>query len=249
MWSVRPLAVFLLLSATALAQTDARPEFEVASIKPNKSGSNAIGGSGVCSSGGRVSVKNISLDSLIEQAYGIKEFQLLARPNWLASERFDIEAKSGSRNGHDDCKLMVQALLADRCKLLLHAETRQLPVYKLVEGRSGPKLHKVAADAPLGAKIFDISRGQLITRGTSMSQLAEMLAMTGELENLVVDGTGLEGYYEFALEWTPSALAADATPGPSLFTALQEQLGLKLESQKGPVEIFVIDHVEKPSQN
>jgi len=249
MQSLRVVAAFLTLSVGAAAQNDPRPAFEVVSIKPNKSGSNAIGGSGVCSSRGGVSVRNISLGSLIEQAYGIKEFQLLGRPNWLGSERFDIEAKPGSRIGPDDCKLMVQSFLADRCKLMLHSETRQLPIYKLAAGRNGPKLHKVDADAPLGAKVFDTSRGQLITRGTSMSQLAAMLAITGELENLVVEGTGLDGYYEFSLEWTPSILAADAAPGPSLFTALQEQLGLKLEAGKGPVSVLVIDHVEKPSEN
>jgi len=240
----------MFASYVIFAQAPANaPAFEVASIKLNHSGTNGIGGSGVCSSGGKVSVRNIPLNLIIEQAYGIKEFQLLARPGWLTSERFDIDARPGSRVGYDDCKRMLQSLLAERFKLALHPETRQLPIYKLVVGRNGPKLHKVDADAPLGIKTFDTNKGQLITRGTSMPQLAGMLAMTGELENLVVDGTGLDGYYEFTLEWAPSSVPAEVSPGPSLFTALQEQLGLKLEATKGPVETLVIDHVERPSEN
>jgi uncharacterized protein (TIGR03435 family) len=103
----------------------------------------------------------------------------------------------------------------------------------------------VDAGAPLGIKTFDTIKGQLSTRGTSMQQLVGMLAMTGELDNLVVDGTGLDGYYEFTLEWTPPGREADAASGPSLFAALEEQLGLKLEPGKGPVEVLVIDHIER----
>lgn len=196
-------------------------------------------------------VRNIPLNLIIEPAYEVKEFQLLGRPAWLTSERFDIEARPGSPVKSDECKMMLQTLLADRFKLALHRETRQMPVYKLVVGKSGPKLHKVDADAPLGIKTFSTSKAELITRGSSMQQLAGMLAITGELENLVVDGTGLDGNYEFTLQWTPASQAADAaTPGPSLSTALQEQLGLKLEAGKGPVEVLMIDRIErKPTEN
>src|SRR5579871_4795810 len=178
------------------------PSFEAASIRPNHSGSNAIGG-GVCSRGGRVSVKNITLDLIIEQAYGIQDFQLLSRPSWLSSDRFDIEAKPESRVGFQDCNLMLRSLLADRSTLALHRETRQMRVYKLIVGKNGPKLQKVNTDAPLGIEQFNSVTGQLITKGISMSQLAEMLGAMGELEKLIVDDTGLDGYYKFKVEWSP----------------------------------------------
>jgi uncharacterized protein (TIGR03435 family) len=120
-------------------------------------------------------------------------------------------------------------------------------VYKLIVGKNGPKLQKVNADAPLGIEQFNSVTGQLITKGISMPQLAGMLAAIGELENLVVDDTGLDGYYKFKLEWSSGNASANA--GPSLFAALQEQLGLKLEATKGPVDVLVIDHVERPSAN
>jgi uncharacterized protein (TIGR03435 family) len=120
-----------------------------------------------------------------------------------------------------------------------------MPVYRLVVAKNGPRLHKVAPDAPLGTKTFNTVTGQLVTRGSSIPELAAMLASTGELENKVVDATGLAGYYEFSLEWKPENAAAEGTQGPSLFLALQEQLGLKLEATKGPVPVSIIDHIEK----
>lgn len=145
---------------------------------------------------------------------------------------------------------MLRTLLAERFKLALHTETKQLPIYKLVVAKNGPRLHKAPPGAPVGVKTFNSILGQLITSGTSMPQLAGMLMSTGELENLVVDGTRLDGYYEFTLEWTPESRSADSTPGPSLFLALQERLGLKLESGRGPVQVLVIDQIEKvPTEN
>ena len=223
------------------------PAFEVAVVRPNRSGRNGIGGRGVCISGGRVMVSNIPLSLILEQVYDVKEFQLAGRPSWLTTERFDIEAKAGAPVAYERCQQMMQTLLADRFGLALHRETRQLPIYRLVLARNGPKgLHKPDAGAPLGIKTFLTgSKGQIDTWAISMAQLAGMLARTGELENMVVDGTGLDGNYQFTLEWSHDSGAADATAGPSLFVALQEQLGLKLEATKGPVEVLVIDHIEK----
>src|SRR5579872_2354837 len=132
--SVVNVAATIFTSYMVFGQVPApAPVFEAASIRPNHSGGNAIGG-GVCLRGGRVSVKNITLDSIIEQAYDIQDFQLLSRPSWLSSNRYDIEAKPESRVGNDDCKLMLRSLLVDRSRFSVHRETRQMRVYKLLVG-------------------------------------------------------------------------------------------------------------------
>ena len=224
--------------------------FDVATIKPNRAGHNAMGGHGICSRG-ITSITNYSLSTIIQGTYDMKEFQILGRPSWLSSETFDIQAQSESLVSIEQCKLMMQTLLAERFGLQLHRETRQLPVFRLVIARNGPKLRRIADGDPTGVREFITStKGRLDTRGNTMQQFAQMLAGTRELDNLVIDATGLEGYYEFTLEWTPASLALDGAPGPALTTALQEQLGLKLESGKGSVEVLVIDHVEKtPTAN
>lgn len=188
--------------------------FEVASVKPNVTGSNAIGGRGICYSGGGVSVRNIPLVMVIQQAYGIKRFQLVGGPAWLTSERYDIEAKPAAPATYDECKLMVRELLAERFKLAIHNEVRQLPVYRLMLAKNGPKMRKVEPGAPLGIRTFNSISGQLSTRGNSMAQLAGMLAVTVDVENQVIDATGLEGFYEFNLEWAPGPASPDANPGP-----------------------------------
>ena len=148
---------------------------------------------------------------------------------------------------------MLQALLAERFQMRVLRETKELPVYALVVGKSGPQLHE-AEGAGNGMRI---GRGRVTTQAISMEPFAKNLGKL--LGRTVVDRTGLEGKFAFTLEWTPdpgqpmgllgpSPASADDS-GPSIFTALQEQLGLKLEPQKGPVEILVIDHVEKPSEN
>ena len=219
--------------------------FEVASVKPNTTGSNAIGGRGICYSGGGVSVRNMPLNVAIQEAYGLRGFELVGRPAWLNSERFDIEAKPAAAVSRNECLAMVRELLAERFQLVVHREARQLPVYRLLQARSGPKMHRVEPSAPLGIKTFNSISGQLNTRGTSMAQLVRMLAMTPDLQNQVIDATGLEGYYEFTLEWAPGPVSPDSNPGPTLFTALQEQLGLRLEAGKGSVEVLVIDRVNR----
>ena len=269
------------------------PSFEVGSIKPDKGG-----GRGVflrMRPGGGFSASNVSVKMLIGYAYNIANFQVSGGPNWLNSERYDIEAKSENPAGddprkmsgeqfkhqQDQLKLMVQSLLADRFKLALRHETKELPVYALVVAKNGPKL-QVAKNmpapeptnpsgpkrAPFPGGGMMMRPGHLEGRSAPVSFLAQTLAR--QLGRTVIDKTGLSGNYDFTLEWTPEEReqqmfkgAGDGEPGrgptesapppdssgPSIFTAVQEQLGLKLESQKGPVEILVIDQVEKPSEN
>jgi uncharacterized protein (TIGR03435 family) len=233
------------LSRVLAAQT---PAFEVATIKPNRSGHNAIGGRGVCTSQGGVSVSNIGLGHLIVEVYGLRDVQVLGRPNWFDSERFDIEARPAAPATYEQCKLMVRTLLAERFGLTAHRETREAPVFFLTVAKNGPKLR--TGEQNKGARIMDTSRGRIVSAGVSMAFLARLLSYAGEIEKMVIDSTGLSGYYEFELNWAPQGLTPDGTSGTSIFTALQEQLGLKLEAGRGPVEVLVIDHINRqPTEN
>ncbi len=247
----RAVLVALGLSAPywLFGQSPARaPAFDVAAIKPNRSPQSTMGG-GLCY-GGITSITNYSLSEIVQQIYDVRKFQIVVRPSWFGSEKFDIRARSESRVNYQQCVLMMQALLTERFGLRLHRETRQMSVFRLVIAKGGAKLRKIPDGAPIGVKTFNTNTGRLDTRGSSMQQLARMLAVTGELESLVIDATGLDGAYEFTLEWTPPSIPPDASQLPGLLTALQQQLGLKLESGKGPVEVLVIDHVQKkPTEN
>ncbi len=262
-------------AAQVQSQPITAPAFEVASIKLNRSGDQRARFQ--MPPGGRINATNITLKQLIIFAYQIKDTQLAGAPGWIDSDRYDISAKAEGPASPDQLQLMMQTLLADRFKLSLRHEMKEMPMYALVVANDGPKLHE-AKDAdvdvqPGGARpagpdgprpknrSMRMGRGQLSAQSARVSMLADLLS--SELGRVVVDKTGLTGLYDFELKWTPevsqnqmfkgpdavgSAPAPD-TSGPTIFTALQEQLGLKLEAQKGPVEVFVIDHVEKPTEN
>jgi uncharacterized protein (TIGR03435 family) len=209
-------------------------------------------------------------------AYRIKDFQLSGAPGWLRSERYDIEAKAATKAGFDDLTAMLQPLLEDRLQLKFHRETKELPVYwlavtkpgKLIEGEgecgpasSGPVDPGKLPQGPCG--FLFILPGHLFGQKAAISRLVDALSRI--VKRVVLDKTGLTGKYDIDLNYTPElASPVGAGPGappgvpplppidpngPSLVTALQEQLGLKLESQKGQVEIMVIDHVQRPSEN
>jgi uncharacterized protein (TIGR03435 family) len=260
------------------------PSFEVASIKPNRSGDMRFF---ISMAPGRFTATGATTKFLIEDAYDVKDFQVSGGPSWINSERYDIEAKEPDSVVEELPKLppeqrrkvlrsMVQSLLADRFKLKLTRGTKEMPVYALVVAKNGPKLQEAKpvdtqADAPSGPgghphlPMMRMSPGELTGQGVALSFLAS--ALSQQLGRTVLDQTGLKGNYDFTLKWTPeqgegmmlggpggggpppdSAPPPD-TSGPSIFTAIQEQLGLKLETTKGPVEVLVIDHVEKPSEN
>jgi uncharacterized protein (TIGR03435 family) len=240
------------------------PEFEVASIKLNKSGS---GSSRSDFDHGRFTATNEGIKGLIQyDAYGVPGPQIEGGPAWLASERFDIEAKVDDttavemeRLGPEERSQMkrqlIGQLLSDRFKLAVHWETKELPVYTLVAAKGGAKLTP-SSDAS-GSSGTSSNRGHLKASSVTMARLAETLTsiLNREVGRIVVDRTGIEGRYDLALEWSPedgsssSASNDGQGSGPSIFTALEEQLGLKLESSKGPVKILVIDRVEQPSEN
>ena len=232
----------LLFSMVALAAGAQTPAFEVASIKPNRS---AGGISSIRLSTGRVSMENVSLKKVILNAYGIPDDReyTINGPDWLTSEHFDIDATFPADTPLLHVRQMAQRLLAERFMLTLHRETRQLPVYSLTVAKNGPKIHAVED----GQGQTSNGPGRLEAKKITMQKLADLLARPAGLP--IVDSTGLKGVFDFTLEWSPDQ-AAEATAWPSIFTALQEQLGLKLESGKGPVEILVVDHIRKaPTEN
>jgi bla regulator protein blaR1 len=297
-------AVFIVATprAQSPATSVASATFDVTSVKPNKTGP---GGPSMMQNqpGGRLTATNVPVRLLIQNAYRpLQGFQILGGPAWLATDRFDIVAKAsgdlatamfgapGSQsNDPTPMQLAMRALLADRFKLVVHRETRELPIYALVLARSDKKLgagiHPSTVDCgavaaargrggapppgppPIGERpICGMMSGfgVLSAGGTTLTQLVAVLS--NAVGRTVLDQTGLTGAFDVDLKWTPDQLpqrppgapgdqpitvngTAIDPNGPSIFTALQEQLGLKLDSTKGPMEVLVIDSVEQPTED
>ena len=298
------------------------PTFEVASVKPAEPQPEGMmrvrmsGGPGTPDPG-QLTYTNVSLKNVLTNAYDVKEYQING-PNWLDGERFDIVAKIPQGTTKEQFKLMLQNLLAERFKLALHHETKELPIYALVVGKGGPKLKEAVeedAAAPQGAAappppppgrdeagpvrlkmdadgmpqlpsgmgrngvimmtIYGSGglRTRMVCKGQPVSAL--LATLSSQLGRPVVDATGLKAKYDITLDYAPDGLKGtaimmpppppqhDGAPGgggpmasapdaggPTIFTALQEQLGLKLEQRKGPVDLLVIDRMEKvPTEN
>lgn len=234
----------LLLLTTAISVSAQSSTFEVASVKPNKSGGGAFAINPA--RGGRFTATNVTLQILMKTAYDVQDFQITAGPGWLTSDRFDVEAKSQGDPGFDQIRPLLRALIADRFRLKLHMGTKAVPGYVLLVGRNGPKLRQnTGAPGPQGSG----GRGRIMDQKVSMPTFANQLA--AQLRQPVADRTGLREDYDFKLEWSPEL---DSSPSPdsagvSLFTALPEQLGLRLASAKVPIEVLVIDHAEKSTEN
>jgi len=190
---------------------------------------------------GRLTCTNVSLRKMIVTGYNVKDYQLTG-PEWLNSELYDITATLPAGASGDQVMPMIQTLLADRFHVELHRETKDLPVYALVVAKGGSKLK--AAEFGRGGTNFDGRR--LEASRTGMPKLADFLAQ--RLDRPVLDMTELKGVFDFNLEWSQDAAPTDSMP--DLMTALQQQLGLKLEARKAPVEILVVDRAEKiPTEN
>ena len=248
----------LCVRGTAQTATEA-PEFDVASIHVNNAETDGHHHIISDPSESHFRTVNLAFRDLIQFAYGVPDSQILGGPAWLDSVMFDIDAKSDpavdaelhtlpTEEARHQKQLMVQALLADRFKLKVHQETRQLPVYALIVVKDGPKFKPSKIDGTT----IDTSRTRLHIAGSddTISIFARELAQI--LGRVVVNQTGLSGRYDLSLRWTPDDAASapsSADVPPDIFTAIQEQLGLKLESTKGPVHMLVIDSVEKPSAN
>jgi uncharacterized protein (TIGR03435 family) len=232
--------------AVAYGQPAVTQRFEVASVKPINA-DQLNGSSGGKSSRGRLTISNVTLKRCIMGAYGVGPNQILGEPDWLDSDHFEIVAKAEEPVGDSILMAMLQTLLAERFKLSIHRETKAIQALVLELAKNGPKLEK-SAD---GESTTNSGRGLINARNTTMDRFAEVLSRQMDLP--VVNRTGLEGVFNLKLEWTPESSKpvkdGAAMEGPSIFTAIQQQLGLRLRSQKAPVEILAIDHAEKPSEN
>ena len=272
------IGVLLLAVATLNAQgPPPLADFEVASIKPNVSGAFAVS---MLPAPDGVNFVNMTVRQLILRAYQIQDFQLSGGPDWINAERFDVQARRPANAPASQNPIMLRRLLADRFKLTVRQEMHERPVFALVFARAdrrlGPRLQKASVDcqqvvaaavkagAGPGAEprvngglgcATSIRPGEVAAGGTPLSRFATMLS--GLVNQIVVDRTGLTGTYDIELSWTAEPLR-DPAPGValppvaddgSIFTAVQEQLGLRLEPQRGPVDVLVIERIERPVPN
>ena len=252
------------------AATAGVPEFEAATIKPNKADGNRR--SFMYNETG-MSMEGVPVQMMLKDTFNVTEDRILGVPNWAKTDRFDVEAKVSSDDApklahltREQRRFMLQSLLAERFNLKYHHETRELPVYTLMVAKGGARLKD--AVVPEGEKqsgkmrsgVRMNGRGDFEGMNANMDVLCHVLSEQPELSHTIIDKTGLTGGYDFHLQWTPADSAPAGPDGnsassesdsnkPSLFTALQEQLGLKLQLQKGPVDVIVIDHIDKPSPN
>jgi uncharacterized protein (TIGR03435 family) len=261
------LAVLLLAQAAA-----SRPTFEVASIKRSTADNDRAG---VRGQAGRVTITNNPLRNIIRNAWGLQGFQIVGGPDWMNTDRWDIVAKAEGNPQGPQMMAMLQNLLADRFKLVTHRETREMPIYALVFAKPdhgfGPKLRASSTDCqkemtaaiargggpPRDGRVLcgmRLLNGHIEMNAESMRNFVRNLSPIAGRS--IVDRTELTGGFDAELTWTPDASLGnppDAAPasndGPSLFTAIQEQLGLKLDAQRGPVEVLIIDSAERPTED
>jgi uncharacterized protein (TIGR03435 family) len=238
---------------------NADPVFEVATIKPSRPEAQ---GHGFRVNGRDFSTINTSLSDLLTFAYGLHHHQITGGPAWIESEHYDLSAKPDGEGQPSDrqWKTMVQKLLADRFQLKFHHEKKDLSVYAIVTAKAGPKLTKSEGDPDGLPALFFRRLGDLTVRNATMGDFAQLM-QGAVLDRPVVDQTGLSGRFDFTLNWTPDefqfgGLGIKPPPPsdkpdapPDLYSAIQQQIGLKIESTRAPVDILVIDRVEKPSAN
>jgi uncharacterized protein (TIGR03435 family) len=220
-----------------------RPQFEVASVKA-RIASDVPTQASIARNPERITYLNVTVRMLIREAYGTRIFPPSRGPDALSTDRYDVIAKPPSGSSKDQIMLMLQSLLEERFKLAVHRETKELPIYALVAAKGAPKFRPVLDDGTAGA--IDSGGGhQIRAHHISMELLAA--ALQGYIGDKVVDATGLTGLYDLNLDFNVDE--GKPFEGPTIFEAVQRQLGLKLDERKGPVEVVVIDHVEKPSAN
>ncbi len=268
------------MRAQSLAGGAAR--FEAASVKPSAEGGADVQGLGDVRMfpGGRLVAEKVLLRYFIQNAYGVKPFQLAGGPAWINSAHYNIEAKAEGNPNNGQMRLMMQALLAERFQLKVHHETRELPVYELTAAKSGLNLPEPKPGScsspdpnappgpprpgeamPCGRVLMTLTPSGAKMQGGAVTMAELVRVLSNALARTVVDKTGFTGTFDVRLEFTPDVSlgglpwpppgAAPASPDlhGTLFTAIQEQLGLRLESAKGPVDVVVIDAVERPSEN
>ena len=240
----------LAIAAFAQPVAPPQPAFDVASIHPMIYDHTARTHIYNSPHNSEFKAVNVTLRDLLEVAWSLPETQIYNGPTWAETDKFDLEAKSDAKldaqlaalsaeQGKEQKRQMLRALLIERFQLTAHPETRELPIYALIAAKGGPKL----TPATTNGTTMDSGRGHINISGGDDSLAILAFEISWRLGRPVIDQTALKGRYEIALKWS------DEADGPSLFTAIQEQLGLKLESTKGPVPVLIIDHAEKPTQN
>jgi uncharacterized protein (TIGR03435 family) len=247
------LVVFVTSLARSIVAQEPKPTFEVASVK--RSQSPRLDWNQNVLPGGRFVASNAPLVNLIQYAYSVPDYRLQQVPSWVRSERFDIAAKAEEEVAAAQIRVMLQTLLEDRFRLVTRREKREMPINNLVlargDGRLGPNLEKLSgsddcknasstrADAPPGALAMGGCGG-----------IAGVAGLAGQHTNtVVVDGTGLTGTFSFTIYFAPDLSPTGDTSLPSFVTALNEQLGLRLQPGRGPVEVLLIESIERPSEN
>jgi len=244
------LAILLTAAGWLAAQSVAALSFEAASIKPASPDATDFG---VDTDPGLLRVEAQTLRDMVRIAYGVSDSQVVGGPKWANSDRFDITGRANGPAGNRDLLAMLQTLLADRFKLTIHRETKTAQGYALAVAKGGVKMQKSESTESNSHG----GRGRIDAQGFSMPKLAERLSRV--MRSPVEDATETPGGFNFSLIWNPDdpstrPLSADRpatedSNAPSIFTALQEQLGLKLEARKVTMEVLVIDRAEKPGEN
>jgi uncharacterized protein (TIGR03435 family) len=240
---------------------DAHPSFEVATIKPSKPDDPR---KAFIVQGRRFKIINQPLTAILSFSYNVQAKQIIGLPPWADTDKYDIDAEPDGEGAPSDkqWKNMLQKLVAERFKLTFHQEKKELSVYVLSVAKTGPKLTKSEGDPNgLPGLFFRGKLGDLGVRNANMGDFTGLM-QEAVLDRPVLDQTGITGRYDFTLVWTPDdsqfagmgakippAPADDGKAPPNLYTAIQEQIGLKLEASKAPADVMVVDHVEKPSEN
>jgi uncharacterized protein (TIGR03435 family) len=258
------LAAGIMGACSVWAQTAPSPRFEVASIRPSPPSAphpGRLGAVQVLTTPGRLTARNASLKELIEGAYGIEDYQISSGLKWIASPGFDVEAKSDGPAGRRGLLLMLQSLLADRFKLAIHRETRELLVWALVAGKKGPNFRRLtekeASCWPLCEGSGKINHVRYRDLPSLAAYLTRLGSWPGSSARPVIDRTGLNGDFDIDLDMSKiletaaqeSAPPTNASIYDATVTFIEDNLGLKLQPQKAPIAIFVIDRAEGPSGN
>jgi uncharacterized protein (TIGR03435 family) len=248
------LCLLLLFAAIAFAQTPAA--FEVATIRVHSFATDSVNGPPL--TGNRFALSG-NINQLVIYAYDLKSYQVEGGPDWVAhpstdGDYYDIRAKAEGDEALTESRALqlLQTLLAERFQVKLHRERRELPVYVLVVGKGGPKFQESTAEEGARPRAARSSTQSGFVSTMFLKSPMDMVArvIAGAADRPILDETGLTGFYDLKLEFArdPSAVALADGP-PSIFTAVQEQLGLKLEAEKRPIEMFVIDAAARPSEN
>jgi uncharacterized protein (TIGR03435 family) len=234
--TVRLAGSAILMAGLAFPQrAPVSPAFDVASVRPGQ----PVAGDAIFCESGRLTVYNFTLKALIQMAWRVRDVEVIGGPAWIDSATFYIAAKGDPAATDEECRVMVQGLLKDRFGLEMHNEMKELPVYAVTVSDGGPKFRESEANVQPN---IAAGKGRLDVRKVSMANVARVLSLS--LGQSILDKTNLTGRYTFHLEWD-----TDTEQEWALSTAMQKQLGLRLEMRKEPVSVVIVDHAAKPSEN